>query len=172
MHRHLRLGLGTSRIASAELSLQLYEQHLGSPRCAGRPRCPQPSPSWDGYLFRRPLPPLHSSLLSHDIYMNQMGAENRAGLTLLAANATDRIYSLCGWVELVDYHCSATMHHGGETRVDPSSAEWAGLFPGRPLPPGVHLNSARKLVLSSVTPTGEALRVLQATDLTGPHRFD
>jgi len=125
-------------------ALAVYKRQVGVPRCGTTPRCNVKSNntlrSWDGYLFRRPLRPPHRYTLPPDIFMNAVGAENRAGLALIAANATDRMYSLCGRLELVDFHCSAKTHWRGDTVGELSDvgaislASWQSDFPGRGLP--------------------------------------
>jgi len=68
---------------------EMYRRTLGEQYCWPRPRCPHPKEgqamvfSWDAYALRKPFPQLSDKILTPDLYMNQMGAENRAGLALL-----------------------------------------------------------------------------------------
>ena len=99
---------------------------------------PEQLSSWDGYVFRPPLPPLSPAILPPNLTMNMMGAENRAGLALThALNSSalidGRLPNACGHVNWHHLHCAPKMH-ATETNAAFTVPEWEHAFPGKALP--------------------------------------
>ena len=88
-------------------------------RCHGDRRNPYNPNSWDAYVFRTPLPRLNWYSLRPAIYMNQFGAENAAGGTLIAAGLTPTLAmktesvlcNPCPDITLRHFHCSRKKMH-------------------------------------------------------------
>ena len=99
---------------------------------------PEQLSSWDGYVFRPPLPPLSPAILPPNLTMNMMGAENRAGLALTQALNSSalidgRLPNACGHVNWHHIHCAPKMH-ATEVNAAFTVPEWTSAFPGKPLP--------------------------------------
>ena len=134
---------------------RLYDLGVGAPWCdpdAAVPHHCQASDgsyvddvvSWDAWALRPPLPRLSAKLLPDSVFMNQLGAENRAGLAMLQANATGswppgenrHLRSGCGYVNWWHFHCTTKTHHvtdgatGAAARVDYPLSSWTRDFPG------------------------------------------
>ena len=105
-------------------------------------RWPEQLLSWDGYVFRRPLPPLSQKVLHPQIHMNQPGAENRAGMALYLALGKDSLIynntlpNACGHVNWYHYHCtSAPVEYAATDNIAITTHEWRSMFGNASIPP-------------------------------------
>lgn len=107
-------------------------------RCVGWEKA---GTSWDVYIFQAPLKTPKYELLEvlepTPVFMNEYGAENRAGYFL--AKSGYRLYNPCIHIPAEHWHCSPRTHKRYHYHADEDFLQYAKDHPDQPPKPGTRV---------------------------------